>query len=119
MIDNQIIYARYGTTRTLCEFVTGLACAMEASGGLSDGLSDRIDEFVTPVRVARDWMWHVGELMSQTKPLPSDFESGLDLAEARALEALPKLKLLIDEACDALAVGTATRFAAEPQRALV
>jgi hypothetical protein len=118
LIDNQVLYARYGTTRTMCEFVTDLAYAMEASGGLSDNLSDRMDELVAPVRAARDWLWHVGQLMSQTKPLPSDFDRGLDFAEQRALDALPKLKILIGEACDALAFADAPSVA-QPERALV
>lgn len=116
MIDNHVMYARYGATRTLCEFVTGLAYAMEVSGGLNDGLSDRMDEVVAPVRSARDWLWHVGQLMSQTKPLPSDFDRGLASAEARALFALPILKGLVGEACDALAVAKAPAVAAEPER---
>ena len=102
MNDNPKSYARYGETRTLCEFVTGLAYAMEASGGLDDGLSDRMDEVVAPVRSARDWLWHVGDLMTHMRSLPSDFDHGLETAEARALDALPKLKLLISEACDSL-----------------
>jgi hypothetical protein len=75
---------------------------MEASGGLNDGLSDRMDEVVAPVRSARDWLWYVGQLMSQTRPLPTDFDRGVVSAEERALEALPKLKALIGEACDLL-----------------
>ncbi len=118
MNDNQGIYARYGTTRTLCEFVTGLAYAMEVSGGLNDGLSDRMDEVVAPVRSARDWLWHVGQLMSQMRPLPSDFDHGLVCAEERALDALPKLKELIGEACDALALMNAPSVSMEPERAL-
>ncbi len=118
MTDKHVIYDRYGATCTLCEFVTGLAYAMEASGGLNDGLSDRMDEVVAPVRTARDWLWHVGEQMSQTKPLPSDFDRGLDFAEEKALDALPKLKALIDEVCDSLVVTTAPSVAAEPQAAL-
>ena len=102
MNDNHQHYARFGATCTLCEFVTGLAYAMEASGGLDDGMSDRMDELVAPVRTARDWLWHVGQLMSQTRPLPSDFDRGVVSAEERALEALPKLKELIGEACDSL-----------------
>jgi hypothetical protein len=116
MIDNHVTFARYGATRTLCEFVTGLAYAMEVSGGLDDRLSDRLDEVVTPVRSARDWLWHVGDLMSRTKPLPSDFAGGLASAEARALDALPKLKILVGEACDALADVKAPAVAAEPER---
>ena len=38
--------------------------------------------------------------MSATRPLPADFDVSLDAAEARALDALPKLKALIDETCD-------------------
>ena len=93
MIDNHILYERYGTTRTLCEFVTDIAYAMEASGGLNDGLSDRMDQVVAPVRSARDWLWHVGQLMSQMRPLPSDFDASLVCAEQRARDALPKLKI--------------------------
>ncbi len=118
MNDNHVMYARYGATRTLCEFVTGLAYAMEVSGGLNDRLSDRMDEVVAPVRSARDWLWHVGDLMSQTKPLPSDFDRGLDSAEARARDALPMLKALVGEACDALSSAKAPAMAGEPQRAL-
>ena len=117
MIDSQVTYTRFGTTCTLCEFVTGLAYAMEASGGLNDGMSDRMDELVAPVRNARDWLWHVGQLMSHMKPLPTDFENGLDRAEERALDALPKLKELIGEACDALVTARAPEFA-EPESAL-
>jgi len=118
MVDNHVLYARYGTTRTMCEFVTDIAYAMEASGGMNDGLSDRMDELVAPVRLARDWLWHIGQLMSQTKPLPSDFDRGLDSAERRALDALPKLKILIGEACDALALAEAPT-GARLERALV
>ena len=102
MIDDPRVSAQYGATRTLCEFVTGLAYAMEASGGLDDSLSDRMDEVVAPVRLARDWLWHVGDLMTRAKPLPSDLARGLDSAETRARSALPKLKDLICEACDSL-----------------
>ena len=119
MNDNHEYYARFGATCTLCEFVTGLAYAMEASGGLDDGLSDRMDELVAPVRTARDWLWHVGDLMSHTKPLPSDFDRGVVSAEERALEALPKLKALIGEVCDSLIVVKAPSVAAEPQRMLM
>ncbi len=117
--DNYEYYARFGTTCTLCEFVTGLAYAMEASGGLDDGLSDRMDDLVAPVRTARDWLWHVGQLMSQTKPLPSDFDRGVVSAEERAREALPKLKALIGEACDTLSLVKAPSVAVEPQVALM
>jgi len=106
VIDNHEIYARYGTARALCEFVTDIAYAVEVSGGLDDGLSDRMDEVVAPVRSARDWLWHVGHLIAQTKPLPSDLDRGLDSAEERARDALPKIKALVGEACDALAVAS-------------
>ncbi len=116
--DDHVLYARYGTTRTLCEFVTDIAYALEASGGMKDGLSDRVDELVAPVRSARDWLWHIGKLMSQTKPLPSDFDRGLASAEKRALDALPKLRILIGEACDALALSRAPTDA-QPERTRV
>lgn len=116
MTDQQIVYTRFGSTCTLCEFVTGLAYAMEASGGLNDVMSDRMDELVAPVRTARDWLWHVGQLMTHMKPLPSDFDDGLERAEERALDALPKLKSLIGEACDALG-AKAPALAAEAEDA--
>ena len=103
MIDNHVLYARYGATRTLCEFVTGFAYAMEVSGGLDDGLSDRMDEVVAPVRSARDWLWHVGQLMSPDEAAAVRLRRRPGPAEARALDALPKLKVLIGEACDTLA----------------
>lgn len=118
VIDDHVLYARYGTTRTMCEFVIDIAYAMEVSGGLAEGLSDQIDELVAPVRAARDWLWHVGQLMSQMKPLPSDVGNGLDRAEARARAALPKLKILIAEACDALAGTTAHSIAKAPMTGL-
>ncbi|RBP08545.1 hypothetical protein DFR50_12527 [Roseiarcus fermentans] len=109
----QISNARYGAACTLCEFVTGLAYAMEASGGLDDVMSDRMDELVAPVRSARDWLWHVGQLMSHMRPLPSDFDDGLDRAEERALDALPKIKELVAEACEALASARAHAYEVE------
>ena len=118
MYDNQVMQTRYGATCTLCEFVTELAYAMEASGGLDERMSDRMDELVAPVRNARDWLWHVGQLMSHMKPLPSDFDDGLDRAEERALDALPRLKKLVSEACDALATTRAPEFALEPESEL-
>jgi hypothetical protein len=78
---------------------------MEVSGGLNDGMSDRVDVLIEPIRWARDWLWAVGKLMSETRPLPADFDVSLDAAEARALDALPKLKALIDETCDQLAIA--------------
>ena len=95
--------AKYGSACTLCEFLTGIAYVMEASGGLNDGMSDRVDELIEPIRSARDWLWAVGKLMSETRPLPADFDVSLDAAGVRALDALPKLKALIDEACEQLA----------------
>ncbi len=95
--------AKYGSACALCEFLTGIAYVMEASGGLNDGMSDRVDELIEPIRSTRDWLWLIGELMIETKPLPADFDASLDAAEARALDALPKFKALVDEACDQLA----------------
>ena len=43
---------KYGSARTLCEFVTGVAYVMEASGGLDDGMSDRLDDLIEPVAAA-------------------------------------------------------------------
>jgi hypothetical protein len=48
-------------------------------------------------------MWAVGKLISETKPLPADFDVSLDVAEVRALDALPELKALIGEVCGQLA----------------
>lgn len=73
----------------------------------------------TSIRSARDWLWAVGKLMSETRPLPADFDVSLDAAEARALDALPKLKALIDEACEQLAEtsrGSVERRAARGAR---
>jgi len=94
--------AKYESACTLCEFLTGVAYVMEASGGLNDGMSDRVDELMEPIRSARDWLWFTGKLMIETKPLPADFDALLDAAEARALDALPKFRALIDEACGQL-----------------
>ena len=58
---------------------------MEASGGLNDRMSDRMDELIEPIRSAGDWLWAVGNLISETKPLPADFDVSLDVAEVRAL----------------------------------
>ncbi len=76
---------------------------MEASGGLNDRMSDRMDELIEPIRSARDWLWAVGNLISETKPLPADFDVSLDVAEVRALDALPKLKALVGVVCGQLA----------------
>ena len=94
---------KYGDARTLCEFVTGVAYVMEASGGLNDGMSDRLDDLVGPVRKARDWLWSVGDLINRSRPLPADFERGVEMAQSRALAAMPEFKALLDDACDALA----------------
>ena len=94
---------KYRSARTLCEFVIGVAYVMEASGGLNDCMSDRLDDLIQPIRRARDWLWLVGDLMSQRKPLPADFDRGLEMAESRALAAMPEFKALVDDACDALA----------------
>ena len=94
---------KYRSAVTLCEFLTGVAYVMEASGALNDGMSDRVEELMEPIRPARDWLWAVGKLMTEAKQLPEDFDVSLDAAEVRALDALPKLKALIGEACDQLA----------------
>ena len=86
----------------MCEFMTNAASAMEFSGGLNQSLSDRMDEFIEPVREARDWLWHVGQLMILSQPLPNGLHDTLERTESRALEALPKFKALMDEACDEL-----------------
>ena len=75
---------------------------MEFSGGLNQGLSDGMDEFIEPVREARDWIWHVGQLMILSRPLPNGLHEALESTETRALDALPKFKALMDEACDEL-----------------
>ena len=89
------------------------------TSGVYRDMSDRMDELVAPVRPARDWLWHVGQLMTHMKPLPSDFDDGLDRAEERALDALPKLKELIGEACDTLIVARAPAIQVEVEDALV
>jgi hypothetical protein len=99
--------AQYGKTRALCEFLTDMAYAMEISGGLDEGLSDRMDELIEPIRTARDWLQYVGRLMSESKSLPADFDSVVDVAEIRALAVLPQLKAMVDEACDTLVLTTA------------
>ncbi len=94
--------ARYVRTCTICELMTNAASAMEISGGLNQSLSDRMDEFIEPVLGARDWLWHVGQLMILSRPLPNGLQETLESAENRALEALPKFKALMDVACDEL-----------------
>ena len=95
--------AKYVRTCTMCEFMTGVASAMEFSGGLNQNLSDRVENIIEPVREARDWMWRVGQLMAFSRPLPSGFHETLERSEDRALEALPRFKALMDEACEELA----------------
>jgi hypothetical protein len=94
--------AKYGRTRTIYEFMSDVAFALEASGGLNQDLSDRIEEIVVPIRTARDLMRHAGEMMVRSKPLPGHFDEVLDIMQDRALEAMPKLKALVAEACDDL-----------------
>ena len=95
--------ARYVRTCTMCEFMTYMASAMEHGGGLNQNLTSRVDAFIEPVREARDWMWHVGQLIILSRPLPSSLHETLEITESRALDALPKFKALIDEACEELA----------------
>jgi hypothetical protein len=97
--------ARYVRARTTCEFMTSVVSAMELSGGLNESLSDRMDDFIEPVRAARDWMRHIGQAMVCSEPLPNRVREALEIAEHRALDALPEFKALIDEACEGLAGG--------------
>jgi hypothetical protein len=92
---------KFRSALTLCEFLTGMAYVMETAGGLDEAMSDRLDECVQPVRIARDWLWSAGGLMIKNESLPADFGHGLDVAEARALLALPQIKVLLEETCDA------------------
>ena len=89
-------------TRTMCECMTNVVAAMEISGGLNQSLSDRMEEIIEPIRMARDLMWLAGQLMIHSRPLPNGFHEALELTEGCALEALPKFKALLDEACDEL-----------------
>ena len=75
---------------------------MEFGGGLNQNLSDRVEALIEPVREARDWTWHVGNLLIFSRPLPNGLHETLEITETRALEALPKFKALMDEACDGL-----------------
>lgn len=95
--EDQVKYER---TCTICEFMTSVADAMEFGGRLNQSLSDRVAALIEPVRQARDWAWHVGNLLIFSRPLPNDFHETLEITENRALEALPKFKALMDEACD-------------------
>ena len=94
--------AKYVRTCTMCEFMTSVASAMEMGGGLGQSLSDRVDEFIEPVREARDFVWHLGHLMTLSRPLPNSVHETLEITESRAVEALPRFKALMDEACDEL-----------------
>jgi hypothetical protein len=98
--EDQSTYVR---ALTLCEFMTNVAYAMEFSGGLNEGLSDRMEKSVEKVREARDWMWDIGQMMTLSRPLPNGLHEALEMTENRALETLPKFKALMDEACDELA----------------
>jgi hypothetical protein len=92
---------RFRSALTLCEFVTGMAYVMETAGGLDEAMSDRLDECVQPVRTARDWLWSAGGSMIRNESLPGDFDYGLEVAQSRALLALPEIKALLEEMCDA------------------
>ena len=94
--------AKYVRTCRMCEFMTSAASAMEIGGGLDQSLSDRMYEVIEPVREARDWLSLVGQLMFLSRPLPSAFHETLEFMENCALQALPKFKALMDEACDGL-----------------
>lgn len=93
---------KYVETCTICEFMTSVVSAMEISGGLNQDLSDRIEENIAPIRAARDLMRHAGSLMIQSRPLPNDFDETLEITRRHVLEALPKFRALLDEACDGL-----------------
>jgi hypothetical protein len=99
--------ARYVRACTMCEFMTSVASAMESSGAQNESLSDRMDDFIEPVRAARDWMRHIGQAMVCSEPLPNRVREALEIAEHCALDALPEFKALIDEACEGLAGGVA------------
>jgi len=94
--------ATYGRARSMCEFMANVASVMEYSGGLNQSLRDRIEESARPIREARDWMWRIGQLMIGSGPLPNGLHEALEITEKRVLEAFPRFKALIDEACDEL-----------------
>lgn len=94
--------AKYGRVRTMCEFVTSVASVMEDSGALDESLTARMETSLGPVREARDWMWHIGQLMAYSRPLPNGVHEGLETTETCAREALPRFRALMDEACDEL-----------------
>ena len=99
---------KYVETCTICELMMGVASAMEIGGGLNQDLSDRIEENIAPIRAVRDLMRHAGSLMIQSRPLPIDFDETLEIAQRRVLEALPKFRGLLDEACDGLVTDLST-----------
>ena len=83
--------AKYVHTCTMCELMTNAACAMELSGGLNQSLSDRVEALIEPVREARDWTWHVGDLLLLSRPLPNGLHETLEIMENRALEFLTQV----------------------------
>ncbi|RBP01259.1 helix-turn-helix protein [Roseiarcus fermentans] len=90
--------ARIRTALEVCNFIAGAAEAIEGPGGERvDGLRERMADVVAPVRPAGDWLRRADQLMSKSGPLPPDFASELESAEARAFDALAKLKTLIGE----------------------
>ncbi|RBP16166.1 hypothetical protein DFR50_106128 [Roseiarcus fermentans] len=91
---------RYGRLRAMCEFMTNVASAMEYSGGLNQVSRNRLQESIKPVREAREWMWDIGQMMIPSQPLPAGLHEALEITESRALDALPKLKAALDEACE-------------------
>lgn len=101
--------SRYGRVRSMCEFMTNVASAMEYSGGLSQVLKGRLEESIKPVREAREWIWDIGQTMILSLPLPAGLHEALEITETRALEALPKLKAAMDEACDELSRAAGAR----------
>ena len=90
--------AKYVRTCAMYEFMTCAASAVEFGGRLNQSLSDRMNEFIEPVREARDWLRHIGQLMILSRPLPNGLQDMLETMENRALEALPNFKALMDEA---------------------
>ena len=94
--------AKYGQARSMCEFMANMASVLEYSGGLNPGLRDRIEESVRPIREARDWIWHIGQLMVGSGPLPNGLHEALEITDKCAREAFPRFKALMDEACEEL-----------------
>ena len=110
--------ARYGRLRTMCEFMTNVASAMQFSGGLSDVLRGRIEESIKPVREAREWIWDIGQLMALAGPPPAGFYEALEITESRALHALPVFKAAMDEACSVFVGGSPEATAAGMPKAI-